>query len=88
MLERCAQYEGYHYDVPALNGPWMITSIILESARELINRRIRLELRTVAAMLIQLRDEGRLCVVDQKQASIEAIPQIICSLGINHEVIK
>jgi len=39
-------------------------------------------------MLIQLREEGRLCVVDQKQASAVALPQIICSLGIINEVVE
>ena len=54
-----------------------------ESARELINRRIRFGIsdEEMADMLIKLRDENRLSVIDQKQANTLNIPQIICSLG-------
>ncbi len=54
-----------------------------ESARELINRRMRLGIsdEEMAEMLIKLRDEGRLSVVDQKLENALNIPQIICSLG-------
>ena len=54
-----------------------------ESARELINRRMRFGIadEEMAEMLIKLRDEGRLSVVDQKQENALNIPQILCSLG-------
>jgi len=55
-----------------------------ESARELINRRLRFGIsdEELAEMLIKLRDEGRLSVIDQKQDKTLDIPQIICSLGV------
>ncbi len=54
-----------------------------ESARELINRRLRFGIsdEEMAEMLIKLRDEGRLSVISQKQDRALNIPQIICSLG-------
>ena len=80
------------FDVPALKRTLddLLHYPLKESARELINRRIRFGItdEEMAAMLIQLREEGRLCVVDQKQASAVALPQIICSLGIINEVIE
>lgn len=80
------------FDVPVLKRTLddLLHYPLKESARELINRRIRFGItdEEMATMLIQLREEGRLCVVDQKQASAEAVPQIICSLGINNEVIE
>jgi len=36
----------------------------------------------MAEMLIKLRDEGRLSVIDRKQDQALNIPQIICSLGV------
>jgi superfamily II DNA or RNA helicase len=80
------------FDVPALKRTLddLLHYPLKESARELINRRIRFGItdEEMAAMLIQLREEGRLCVVDQKQASAVALPQIICSLGIINEVVE
>jgi superfamily II DNA or RNA helicase len=54
-----------------------------ETARELINRRIRFGINDeeMANIVIQLREEARLSVIDQKQESSLNIPQIICSLG-------
>ena len=54
-----------------------------ESARELINRRIRFGIadEEMAEMLIKLRDESRLSVIEQKHENVLNIPQIVCSLG-------
>jgi superfamily II DNA or RNA helicase len=54
-----------------------------ETARELINRRIRFGIsdEEMAGILVQLREEVRLSVIDHKQESSLNIPQIICSLG-------
>ena len=54
-----------------------------ETARELINRRIRFGIsdEEMANILVQLREEARLSVIDQKQESSLNIPQIICSMG-------
>lgn len=57
-----------------------------ETAREIINRRIRLGCsdEEMASLSIQLRDEGRLCVIEQKEQENMRTPQIICSLGIKN----
>jgi hypothetical protein len=54
-----------------------------ESARELINRRIRFGIsdEEMAEMLIKLRDESRLSVIEQKHENVLNTPQIVCSLG-------
>lgn len=58
-----------------------------ESARELINRRIRFGIsdEEMAGLLIQLREETRLCVIEQKREGALNAPQIICSLGMKGE---
>lgn len=56
-----------------------------EMAREMINRRLKLGSTTdeeLATLCIQLRDEGRLCVVEQKNRDDIKTPQIICSMGV------
>lgn len=55
-----------------------------ETAREIINRRIKLGCTDdeMANLCIQLRDEGRLCIIEQKDQETLRTPQIICSMGI------
>lgn len=55
-----------------------------ETAREIINRRLRFGImdEEMASLVMQMRDEGRLCIIDHKQESALNIPQIICSMGI------
>ncbi|MEZ4525173.1 MAG: helicase-related protein [Desulfobacterales bacterium] len=55
-----------------------------ESAREIINRRMRLGStdEELAVLVMQLREEGRLCVIHAKDRESLGIPQIVCSLGI------
>jgi len=55
-----------------------------ETAREIINRRMRLGSsdEDLAMLCMQLRDEGRLCIIDQNDKNSLKMPQIICSLGI------
>ena len=55
-----------------------------ETAREIINRRIRLGCtdEDIATLTMQLRDEGRLCIIEQKDQDNFRMPQIICSMGI------
>jgi superfamily II DNA or RNA helicase len=55
-----------------------------ETAREIINRRIKLNATDdeVASLCMQLRDEGRLCIIDQKNQDGLRTPQILCSMGI------
>ena len=56
---------------------------IRETAREMINRRIRFGVsdEDIASMLMQLRKDARLSVIEQKQYDSPKVPQIICSLG-------
>ncbi len=55
-----------------------------ETAREIINRRIRLgcDDEELALLTMQLREEGRLSVIEQKEQDNLRTPQIICSMGI------
>jgi hypothetical protein len=54
-----------------------------ESAREMINRRLKLNItdEELAELTLRLRDENRLCVIDPNKATSLEIPQIICSMG-------
>ena len=55
-----------------------------ETAREIINRRIKLNCSDdeMASLCMQLRDEGRLCIVEQKDQDGFRTPHILCSMGI------
>jgi len=55
-----------------------------ETAREIINRRIKLGCsdEEMASLCMQLREEGRLCIVEEKDQESIKTPQIICSMGI------
>jgi superfamily II DNA or RNA helicase len=55
-----------------------------ETARELINRRIRLGCsdEELALLVMQLREEGRLCIIEEKDHDQLRTPHIICSMGI------
>jgi hypothetical protein len=55
-----------------------------ETAREMINRRLRLNItdEELAELAIRLRDESKLCIVDPNRLTSLDAPQIICSLGI------
>jgi hypothetical protein len=87
MLTR--YYEGVKntlFDVDALKKT--IDDIyhypLRETAKEIINRRIKLGCtdEEMASLCMQLRDEGRLCIVEQKDQDSFRTPQIICSMGI------
>lgn len=55
-----------------------------ETAREIINRRIKMGCsdEEMASLCMQLREEGRLCIVEVKDQESIKTPQIICSMGI------
>jgi len=57
---------------------------LLETAKEIINRRIKLGCtdEEMASLCMQLRDEGRLCIIEQKEQDEFRTPHIICSMGI------
>lgn len=54
-----------------------------ESAKELLNRRLRIGISDdqLAALVLGLREEGRLCVVEENSEDTIMAPQVICSLG-------
>ncbi len=58
-----------------------------ETAREMINRRIKFGCtdEEMALLAMQLREEGRLCVIEQKEQDNFGTPQIICSMGIKKQ---
>jgi len=55
-----------------------------ETARDIINQRIKFGCsdENMASLCMQLREEGRLCIVDELDQESIKTPQIICSLGI------
>ena len=54
-----------------------------ESAKTLLNRRLRLGLTDpeLAEVVINLRAEGKLCIIDEESTNFKA-PQILCSMGL------
>jgi hypothetical protein len=57
-----------------------------ENAKTLINRRLRLGIsdEELSELVINLRNEGRLCLIDEGEPN-EKMPQIICSMGLKEE---
>ncbi|HVX28291.1 MAG TPA: hypothetical protein VHB70_18235, partial [Parafilimonas sp.] len=55
-----------------------------ETAREMINRRLKLGIsdEELAELTMRLREDGKLCLVDPNQSGSLSVPQIICSMGI------
>jgi hypothetical protein len=55
-----------------------------ETARELLNRRLRIGIseEELASLCIQLREEGKLSVIEHKDSAAFKTPQIICSVGL------
>lgn len=58
-----------------------------ESAKDLLNRRLRIGISDdqLAALVVELRNEGRLCLVEDDSGETLNAPQIICSMGIKAE---
>lgn len=58
-----------------------------ESAKTHLNRRLRLGIsdEELAGFVVNLRDEGRLCLIEDKDASSQKAPQVICSMGLKSE---
>ena len=54
-----------------------------ESAKTLLNRRLRLGLtdQELSEIVINLRAEGRLCIINEESAEFNA-PKVICSMGL------
>ena len=84
-LKRYAEeIEGSLFDTPALAKA--IEEIyrfpLRQSATEMLNRQLRSGIsdETLAQLVMALRDDDRLCLVDEEERSGE--PQIICSLGL------
>ncbi|MDE0470701.1 MAG: helicase-related protein [Ekhidna sp.] len=57
-----------------------------ESAKTLLNRRLRLGLtdQELSEIAINLRSEGRLCLIDESESEIRT-PKVICSMGLKEE---
>ncbi|MBZ0182183.1 MAG: hypothetical protein K8F60_06970 [Melioribacteraceae bacterium] len=55
-----------------------------EYAREALNRQIKsgIDDAELANMVIALREENRLCIIDENEQQINKQPQIICSMGL------
>ncbi len=58
-----------------------------ESSKTHLNRRLRLGItdEELAEFVINLRAEGRLCLIDDNDASKQKAPQVICSMGLKKE---
>jgi CRISPR/Cas system-associated endonuclease/helicase Cas3 len=55
-----------------------------ERARDIINKRIRLGTtdEEMATLCMELRDEGRLCIIDPNEETQSKEPLVICSMGL------
>ena len=58
-----------------------------ESSKTLLNRRLRIGMTEdeLGDVVINLRSEGRLCLIDDKDSSKQKAPQVICSMGLKKE---
>jgi hypothetical protein len=58
-----------------------------ESAKDILNRRLRIGITDdqLAALVVELRNEGRLCMVEDDGGESLSVPQIICSMGIKNQ---
>ncbi|MBP6871653.1 MAG: helicase [Bacteroidales bacterium] len=58
-----------------------------ESAKDILNRRLRIGVTDdqLAAIVVELRNEGRLCLVEEESGETLSAPQIICSMGIKNQ---
>jgi len=59
-----------------------------ESSKTLLNRRLRLGIseQDLSQVAIILRNEGRLCIIDDHNSSQLNAPQVICSMGLKEEI--
>ncbi len=57
-----------------------------ESAKTLLNRRLRLGIsdEELSEVVINLRKEGRLCLIDENETEVRT-PRVICSMGLKEE---
>ncbi len=55
-----------------------------ESAKSLINRRLRLGIsdQELSEVVINLRSEGRLCLIEDSDTTKYKVPHVICSMGL------
>ncbi len=60
---------------------------IRESAKDLLNRRMRIGITDddLASLVVELRNEGRLCLVEENTGETRAVSQVICSMGIKNQ---
>ena len=58
-----------------------------EFAKETINRQLKAGIsdNELASLVISLREEDKLCIIDPEEQSQINEPQIICSLGLKNE---
>lgn len=58
-----------------------------ESAKTMLNRRLKMGVpdQDLAAAVITLRSEGRLCLIDDDSGTEYKVPQIICSMGLREQ---
>ena len=89
--ERLKRYaddvRGELFDIPELKRA--IDDIyrfpLCQAATDALNRQLRsgIEDRMLAELVITLRDENRLCIVEDERETRE--PQIICSMGLSSQ---
>ena len=55
-----------------------------ESAKDMLNRRFKLGIddQKLAALVVDMREEGRLCIIEENGGDLYNVPQIITSMGI------
>jgi SNF2 family DNA or RNA helicase len=90
ILSRYAEeFKGTLFDTEALKKA--ISEIykfpLRETAKDILNRRLRIGITDdqLAALVVELRSEGRLCLVEDDTGETLSVPQIICSMGIKNQ---
>ncbi len=55
-----------------------------ENAKSLINRRLRLGIsdQELSDLVVNLRSEGRLCLIEDSETTKNKVPHVICSMGL------
>lgn len=86
LMRYAQEMRGTLFDTPGLRRAIddLYKYPLRESARETLNRQLRVGIddQQLVNLVLALRDEDRLCIVNEGEAQSSQEPQIICSMGL------
>lgn len=86
LMRYAEETRGTLFDTPELRRALddLYKFPLRESARDTLNRQLRagIDDQQLVELVVALRDEERLCIVDETEAQAAQEPQIICSMGL------